>query len=165
MRPISLPLGLSLLLFGALLITGCNTGTREVTRDSPYLALVPQRYLTKVDLYLYQLPNKATPYLGVNDGKLGFRDLMLPNIVSAQYVGQTYHSARILNVVPAGTELSVTRVYRDVSSQGVVVWFECDISLKTQRVQNVSTSFIQSSINGRNGQLPVIDPLIAERIE
>jgi hypothetical protein len=155
MRHTFLPRGLKVLILGAFLLPACQTGTREITQESPHS--VGQRYRTKVDFYLYTLQHGG-PYVGINDGKAGYRDLVLPPTVSAQYVGQKYKGAQILDVVPMGSELLVTKIYRNVSSQGVRVWFVCDIAFKGQQVHDVSTSFIQSRIDGREGKLPVIDP-------
>jgi hypothetical protein len=160
-----LRLNLSLLLLGISLFSGCNTGTRDVTQESPYQAFADRRYRTKVDLYLYSIPEGKGPYIGINDGARGNRDLMLPKEISAQHIGRRHNNALILEIVPAGTELFVTNIFRDVSSQGVVVWFVCDLTIKGRRVSNVSTTFIQSNINGRDNLPPEIDPSLAERME
>lgn len=157
-----LRLNLSLLVLGLGILSGCAVGTSNITEEA---ASAGQRYRTKVDLYLYSLPEREGPYLGINDGKHGNRDLLLPKDVSGQYVGRRHNNAQIIEIVPAGAELFVKKTLRNVSSQGVVVWFVCDLSSNNRRVQNVSTTFIQSNINGRDRRLPEIDSTLAERLK
>lgn len=164
-RLIFLRLNLSLLLLIIGFHSGCSTGTRNVTQESPYLPLTGQRYRTRVDLYLFLNPHGTHPYLGINDPKAHRGAKVLPVTVTRQHVGRTFSGVTIIDIVPAGAELVSQSVLRDSSSQGVIVFLICSLSYGEKRVEKVDTYFIQSNVNGRDDRLPEIDPSLAERLK
>lgn len=152
--------------FTALWLIGCSSGTREVSEDTSYSALRGARYRTVVDLYLFGSPEqKPIRFLGINDGDLTKpRAATLPRTVSREHIGKRAVSDMIFDVVPAGTEVIISRIYHSITPNGNTVWAEGNLHLSGTSYRAVSLQFIQFSDDGRNGGQPEIDPLLAERI-
>src|SRR5687768_2564252 len=103
-----------------LALGGCRSESRSSSaRPSPshhYAHLFGQRYRTIVDLYLFTFADDdERRYLGINDGKLRHEPSSLPRGVGRPHVGRAYGPFKILDVVPAGAELTLVSETHEVT--------------------------------------------------
>lgn len=153
------------LLSGLFLLVGCVSERRNVSHEAGYQQLVSGSYQTRVDLYLVMAKHADCPELAINDGRDGFRDMTLPRTVDRQEIGRKLPNGVILDIVPPGARFTVRSVMHDSSPEGVRVWFEGELSYPGKHLPRVSSLFIQSSADGRDGRRPTIDATLAERIK
>lgn len=152
------------LIFCCWLITGCNNSAYQEVSVYAGRNQAGQRFRTKVELYLFQSIDDKQPYIGRNDSRDYIGAKTLPNTIDVRYVGQEYRQDTILAIVLVGAELITQSIIREKSGFGVDVKYVCRLEYAGRTVARVSTFFIQSSLEGRDGQLPEINAEIAEHI-
>ena len=117
-----------------------------------YKDLLGRRYRTEVDLYLFAFKDELErPFLGINDAAFPARPPALPREVEAKLIGQTFGDARILDVVPAGAELTLISETHEVTAVsgirdkgGYPMGFISRLSYRGRTVEGVLTEFIQA---------------------
>ena len=139
----------------------------SVTDDCDYCRLYGTRFRTLVDLYLFQETGEPEyKYFGVSRrGRV--RPSYLPVGIKTSHVGHVFRSAKILGVVPAGSEFVVEAATHDVAqSSGETLGLMCRLFYGHQEIFPVQADFIQIHTLYPDGrQNPAIDPTIAETIK
>lgn len=175
----------ALLLIGCAL-TGCarpagEAATRPMAAgaspssspEAHYAHLFGKRYRTRVDLYLFVFtPDSDDKYLGRNSGGSGFLSRTLPAAVSRGNIGRTYGTLRIVDIVPAGSELTLRAETHEVTpfsgiqgASGIAMGFICSLAYDGKQMDDVLSEFIQSH-QEVSGAVPnqEIDAAIATRV-
>jgi|SRR5262249_42317539 len=174
-------------LSGALLLacssaSGCRHEMSAVSKDPPgtqatgqhYAHMFGQRYRTKVDLYLFIFkPDQDYKYLGINNAYRRFPRGTLPAAISKRHIGRTYGNVKILDVVPAGSELTIEAETHEVTAlsgirgaSGFPMGFICGLTYNGRQLKGILSEFIQS-----HKEVPTqtpnqeIDETIAVRID
>jgi hypothetical protein len=138
-----------------------------VTDDCDYCRLYGTRFRTLIDLYLFQeTGDPAYKYFGVSS-RASVRPSYLPLAIKRSHVGHIFRSAKILGVVPAGSEFVVEAATHDVSqSSGETLGLMCRLFYERQEIFPVHAEFIQIHTLYADGrQNPTIDPAIAETMK
>ncbi len=137
-----------------------------------YHHLFGQRYRTLVDLYLFaDAEDPEYRYLGVRDGGTP-APASLPATVSVGNVGRTFGGMRIVDTVPAGSELIINAETHEVTDEsgirekgGYPMGFICALAYRGRRENGILAEFIQSGRAAPAGTPnQEIDPRIAARI-
>jgi hypothetical protein len=153
-----------LLAIGIEFPAACSDRQPSVTDDCLYCQLYGKHFRTRIDLYLFQESGEPHyKYFGVS-GRATARPRYLPARISRHRVGHTYGTARILAVVPAGSELIVETATHEVSvPSGQTVGLMCRLLYQGKEVFPVSAEFIQIHTLLPDGrQNPNLDPAIVE---
>jgi len=134
----------SFCLFVVLLFTLAGASQAPaVTDDCPYCQLYGQRFRTKANLYLFQ--DTAEPhlmYFGLSN-RSRRKPAKLPRI-NQTHIGHAYGTARLLDIVPAGSEFVVESATHEVQlSSGEHVGLMCRLFYKGKEVSLVNAEFIQ----------------------
>ncbi len=137
-----------------------------------YRHLFGQRYRTQVALYLFaDAEDPEYRYLGIRDGRTP-GPTSLPATVSGGNVGRTFGGMRILDTVPAGSELTINAETHEVTDEsgirekgGYPMGFICSLAYRGRRENGILAEFIQSGRAAPAGTPnQEIDPRIAARI-
>jgi hypothetical protein len=120
-----------------------------------YAHLFGQHYRTLVDLYLFDMVHDPEyQYLGRNDGRPGFLSEALPPDVSQAAVGGNYSAVHILDVVPAGSELTIIAETHELTLNsrireqgGYPLGFIARLNYKGKELPGVFCEFIQDATN------------------
>ena len=141
-------------------VVGCKSDAGEVSHRHPethssgphYAHLFGRQYRTKVALYLFIFT--ADPdykYLGAGAGRSKFPFGSLPPAVSKHNIGRIYGAIRILDVAPAGSELTIEAETHEVTAfsgirgaSGVPMGFICRLAYNGKQMNGVLSEFIQS---------------------
>ena len=139
-----------------------------------YAHLFGQRYRTTVDLYLFTFADEdERRYVGLNDGTLRSEPSSLPRVVSRDHIGRASGPFKILDVVPAGSELTLVAETHEVTfasgireKEGYPMGFIARLSYGGRTLEAVYTEFIQAGARAPfrtpNQRL---DERIAERVQ
>ena len=131
-------------------------GPRPAGRPEPshhYAHLFGQRYRTNVDLYLFTFADdEERRYVGLNDGRLRTEPSALPGAVTRGHVGLTYGPFKILDVVPAGSVLTLVAETHEVTAtsgirekEGYPMGFICRLAYAGRELDAVYAEFIQAA--------------------
>lgn len=134
-----------------------------------YARMFGQRYRTKTDLYLFVIREDFDyKYLGRKDSRLP----ALPADVSKARIGYAYGDFLILDVVPAGSVLTLAAETHELTGLsglrakgGIPMGFICKLAYDGREQDGVFSEFIQKARQAPPGTLnQEIDPAIAERL-
>jgi len=169
-----------LLVLCVLGLSGCRHAPPEAANNTVhveggphYQHLFGQRYRTKVDLYLFAFSGDAeAKYLGRNDGRFPYLDVMLPADVSSSHIGDN-GSINILDVVPSGSEFSLAAETHEITTLsgmrdkgGLPLGFICRLAYNNKQFNDVLAEFIQTADQAPHGTPNQrIDANIAEKIQ
>jgi hypothetical protein len=160
----------AVLLISVPVVTGIpQTRSPSVTDDCPYCQLYGQRFRTKVDLYLFQDTGEPHyKYFGVSNSgsdnkhavnKQKPRPATLPRTISKAYVGHTYRTAKILDIIPAGSEFTVESATHEVLlTSGEHIGLMCRLFYNGKEVELVGAEFIQVHTENARAASPTSRP-------
>ena len=140
--------------------------TPSVTDDCTYCQLYGQHFRTKIDLYLFQeIGEPHYKYFGVSNHR-PTKPAYLPAVISKSHIGHVYGTAKILAVVPAGSEFVVEAATHEVLvNSGETLGLQCRLFYNGKEVSGVGAEFIQVHTMLPDGrQDPHLDEAIAMRI-
>lgn len=147
-----------------------QTHVPSVTDDCPYCQLYGQRFRTVIDLYLFQdMGEPHYKYFGLINGSTR-KPATLPSAISKSHIGHTYGTAKILGIVPAGSEFTVESATHEVLlASGEHIGLMCRLPYKG-RAPLVSAEFIQVHSENTAGVAssrpnPDIDETIAVKLD
>ena len=143
----------------------------SVSRESGehYAGMFGQRYRTKTDLYLFIIHEDFDyKYLAKRDSRLP----ELPADVSKAHIGYTYGDFLILDVVPAGSVLTLAAETHELTGLsglrakgGIPMGFICKLAYNGREQDGVFSEFIQLARPAPPGTLnQEINPEFAERL-
>jgi hypothetical protein len=125
------------LLLLLLAAAGCSSPPEPPVPQSPghhYPHLFGQRYRTKVDLYLFSSEDTERQY------------------VAREHVGRAFREWKVVEVVPAGAELTILSETHEVTAasgirdkEGYPMGFICRLSYGAKQVEPVMSEFIQAA--------------------
>lgn len=133
--------------------SGVNSSPQETHSSGPHYAhLFGQRYHTKVDLYLFIFASDPDyKYLGANDSRSKFPPGALPPAINKHNIGRTYGDIKILDIVPAGSELTIEAETHEVTAfsgirdtSGFPMGFICRLAYNGKQLNGILSEFIQS---------------------
>src|SRR5579872_1134127 len=121
-----------------------SNGNSSVTDDCTYCQLYGQHFRTRVDLYLFQeIGEPHYKYFGVSN-LARTKPRYLPIGISKTHIGHIYGTAKILAVIPAGSEIVVEAATHEVSvSSGETLGLICRLSYEGKEEPQVGAEFIQ----------------------
>jgi len=119
-----------------------------------------------MNLYLFQeIGAPGYKYFGVSTSAKA-RPGYLPLGINNNHIGHIYGTAKILAVIPAGSEFVVETATHDISlPSGEGIGLICRLFYRQKEIFPISAEFIQIHKLFPDGrQDPAIDPAIAERV-
>jgi len=142
---------------GILLLSGCFDFDVSMRTHSGFREFVGKTYVLKEDLYITSSDYGKGYELKRYYPDSGFGDQTLPKTVDSKNIGSRTLNNRIEDVIPAGSRIRVVDVIRTRVEFSHWTWLVCDVEVAgIVKWRNVSTIFIQSSIDGDGGRVPVL---------